>query len=298
LLCIAENILHALKKFQSISSCFYNPFIFGGSMTFIIFSKDRPLQLHGLLLSLANNLKDTVSVIVLFKASDNEYLRRYHEVFRDLARKIKLLAIHEDYSFNYHLQEILRITKTNYVSFLVDDIVFIRSFSVLFLLSMCKKGYIPSLRLGSGISYSYMMNCEEKKPRYRNRSGYLIWNWSDGGVDWTYPLSLDGNIFKKKEIARLIANIEFSSPNTLEQALQAYSPEYRRKKGICFYEPVLVNIPCNKVQTDFFNNRSGDIDTSQLAKKWDSGMRIKVEEFQNISTNSVHVDLPFVFIER
>jgi len=256
------------------------------------------MQLYSLLTSLHMNIAQQAKIIVLFKASSDRIQRQYHEVIRELFIKIPILAVQEDYSFKYHLLNLFDCMNSKYISFLVDDIVFIRRFSYKEILPWCRRGYIPSLRLGSNICHSYMTDEHEGLPKLSNKSNMLTWKWSEGGIDWSYPLSLDGNIFSRSEMFELLKVLEFHSPNTLEQALQTYNDRFRKRKGICFYNPVLVNIPCNKVQTDYTDNRSGDVDVSFLADQWDSGMRIRVEDYQELNVNSVHAELPITFVKR
>ena len=268
------------------------------SLTFLIFSKDRPLQLHALLSSLAVNVDFCPQIMILFRASNSKFLCRYHEVFKDLESKIEVVAIHEDYAFRSHVINLIEMAKSEFISFLVDDIIFIRSFSIKPLFIWCKRGYIPSLRLGQSISYSYMTRSEEQRPKFKKLTNCLTWSWGDGEVDWCYPLSLDGNIFKRSEIVNLIKNVEFRSPNTLESALQIYNQTFRKRKGFCFKNPVLVNNPCNRVQIDYVGNRAGDLNIEDLARVWDSGMRIAFESFKGMTANSVHVELDLTFTPR
>jgi len=267
-------------------------------LTFFIFSKDRPLQLHALLSSIVSYCSPLPSVLVLYRASNDKFRRCYGEVFKELSGRLDVLAVHEDYSFADHVRLMVDFIATPTIAFLVDDIVFIRPFDFKDLLPWSKRGYIPSLRLGFQTTYSYMTDSTQKLPPFRKKGGFLTWSWGQGGLDWSYPLSVDGNLFDRQEIRRLLTQIKFHSPNTLEQSLQKFNPVFRRKTGICFFNPVLLNIPCNKVQSDFVGNRSGELDTHQLVKVWESGKRIYFEAFRDISTNSVHVELPLTFVPR
>ena len=49
----------------------------------IIFSKDRPLQLHGLLKSMDDMLSEPIETVVLYGASSFEYIKAYEEVAED-----------------------------------------------------------------------------------------------------------------------------------------------------------------------------------------------------------------------
>ena len=55
--------------------------------------------------------------------------------------------------------------------------------------------------------------------------------------EWSYPFSVDGHIYSKRIIDRLINKIIFKNPNTLEAHLCLL---YKRKKNIviCFFKQI------------------------------------------------------------
>jgi hypothetical protein len=127
--------------------------------------------------------------------------------------------------------------------------------------------------------------------------GLFSWKWQDGESDWGYPLSVDGNLFLRNEMLFLFESLQFSSPNTLEAAMQIFAELYIQRQGICFDLPRLVNIPCNVVQRDFAN-RHGVLSALDLLKKWQNGLAIDIAPLENLRAESVHVDHELIFMKR
>jgi hypothetical protein len=145
-----------------------------------------------------------------------------------------------------------------------------------------------------------MQKTQQQVPAFLDsmeKDGYYFWKWKDGEGDWGYPLSVDGHIFSKNEIYVIAKHSEFSGPNTFESALQEYNDIFIGRYGVCMKRPAIVNIPCNRVQSEW-NNASGNIDPDFLLDVWNKGKRIKWETFQGISTNSVHCELKLEFVDR
>ena len=143
-----------------------------------------------------------------------------------------------------------------------------------------------------------MLDENQDLPPLKPFGNLLRWKWNKGGIDWQYPFSLDGNVFVAEFISKLIRGCGFTSPNSLEDALQKYSKKYQHYYGLCFPQPVLVNIPANKVQTDLPNNRSGSADPKELSNLWDQGYQIDITCLAEMQCNSVHVEVPFTLEKR
>ena len=130
-----------------------------------------------------------------------------------------------------------------------------------------------------------------------NRDDLLCWTWQQGMHDWAYPLSVDGHIFSTVEIVALAEHTEFLSPNTFEANLQQYEAFFKRRLGVCYRKSRMVNIPCNKVQTDNANIH-GDIHQDELLAKWEHGMRIHYQSLYGMDNKSAHQEIALNYIER
>lgn len=289
-----------LRLFQEVVRSQYIGYQDSNTYSFLVFSKDRPLQLHALLSSMRTIGAITCPVYVIYRASNVKFREAYQEVLRNSKLGQGMIeGVDEDgkASFKENTLSLLKSMPNDRVGLLVDDIIFIRECNLSLFDVYDFRKFVPSLRLSKRITHSYMLSGSQSRPHLSPKGRFLTWSWAEGGIDWRYPLSLDGNILLKSELLPMIEYINFSSPNTLESGLQVFNPVYKDKSGLCFDESRLINIPCNRVQTDF-DNRAGDVGVEQLLDRWRSGQRMRYEDFAGLTHNAVHAELPFRFVSR
>ena len=265
----------------------------------VVFSKDRPLQLHALLYSYYDRVTDAVPLKVLYSCSNDSYKKAYSEVSSLFDKK--LITWHEENSFQKDLLNILHSIKSSKIFFLVDDIVFTHKVCMTNFTNCNTDKYVPSLRLGENIQKCYMRKTTQKQPIFRelinSSSNKLVWLWKSGQDDWGYPLSVDGNLFSTTEMTAMAKIATYTSPNKFERALQNFNELFLERYGICYRQSTLVNIPHNKVQTDF-NNDSGSHDPRILLEAWNSGKRFNTEILSGFVNESPHQELPLDLINR
>lgn len=250
----------------------------------IVFSRDRAMQLHAFLTSYRDCVMPLDHVYVLVSASTNRHATAYREVFasHDFA------VPHWQVDFKRDLLEIL--PHEGCVTFFVDDQIFIRPWSI-------EEWPGLSLRLAPHLTRCYTMNVAQPVPEFEESLDMLLWCWADGQLDWSYPISVDGHVFEATELRHLLESIQFSSPNTLEAALQSFVPQFQRRRGACYRESRVVNVPWNRVQTDWAN-RSGDVSPDSLLALWEDGLRVHVETMYGVVNESVHQEFPLVLVRR
>lgn len=255
-----------------------------GTCAGIVFSKDRPLQLEALLNSYDQYVEGKSPLYVLYTVSNGEYEKAYNEIIK-LYSSMNFI---KEKNFREDLVSLLKAIHTDKLFFLVDDILFIRKFDLRKLTDLNTKEFIPSLRMGRNITYSFMKKKKIVQPEiYTDRKNLIYWNWSINNSYWSYPISVDGHIFSKIEIEIAIKNIKFSAPNSLEWQLQSFNRYFSRKKGCSFENSVIVNLPWNKVQTENSNDM-GEITTQELLNLWNQGKRLDIEHYLNQTYDSAH----------
>lgn len=271
----------------------------GFDLEFVIFSKDRALQLHGLLSSMCHHLSGSYSVRVLYCASTEEHQKAYEEV-ADLVKDRLSIEWHREVDFRQDLIGVLGAGESSEICFLVDDIVFIRPVDFKSLNGAFLAQGVLSLRLGQGLDFCYTKQKPMRQPalsRGDAEEGLFEFSWSEGQYDWSYPLSVDGHIFPRAEMVLAVERLAYRAPNTFEGALQLLSPLYSKRNGYCFESPRLLNIPLNRVQ-DEKNNISANISPEYLLEQWNKGMMLDYESLQSVPTNSVHQELDVNFCKR
>jgi hypothetical protein len=264
----------------------------------VVFSKNRAIQLHALIKSYFKYTENPCPLSVLYSADGAGQLESYEQLDEMLRQaNLPVTFIRED-NFRKNLIDVLTSLDTKNVFFLVDDIVFIRPLNLKDWENFDTKKYIPSIRLGENINYSYANQHIQKVPVLEPTGKDLfLWNWVDGEYDWKYPLSVDGNIFSRAEILSLIKSISFNAPNSLERELQCGLQFYMKRKGITYRYPRIVNNPCNRVQKEI-DNPSGNISIEFLLDKWQKGNEIDIDLYDDIATISVHQELVLTFKKR
>lgn len=259
----------------------------------IVFSKDRPIQLHALLQSYRDNAHNPCPLIVLYAASDENYAREYAVVMQYFPDNNILFKAES--SFRNDLIALLESIEEDKVFFLVDDIIFIRPIYMNDFLGFDPKKYVPTLRLGKNLSRCYTFTSRQEQPPLvvvgdETRPQKFKWLWSDGRFDWGYPLSVDGNLFLTDEVLVMAKLAEYRAPNSFEQALQWFMPAFSSRSGVCYEKSVVVNIPFNKVQSEN-NNKSGNVSQEALLNYWQQGYEIDVQKYYGINNVSAHQEL-------
>jgi len=262
----------------------------------IIFSKDRPLQLYALLESYFTYCKDPVPLIILYKASEEDYERAYSEIKDSYKRKD--IIFRQEIEFKSDLVNILEDSGSKFIFFLVDDIIFTDQFVFDDFISLKDNDkYILSLRLGKNLSYCYTKQSKQPLPLFNKKKNFLIWKWEKGKLDWNYVFSVDGNIYNKDEILIISKLTHFKAPNSFEAGVNTFRFILRRKKGICYPKSKLVNVCINKVQ-DEVKNISGDISTKELVEYWNDGKKIDIHYFNNMMNDSAHIQIDYLPLEN
>ena len=268
------------------------------SMNIVIFSKDRAAQLDLFLRSMKNFFPEWHryrDVHVLYTYSNEAFGAGY----------VKTVTLHPEMHYVYEnpgmfkMDTINLIDKNrNFTMFFVDDNVFKNRFSL-----QCEEVKefalrediaCVSLRLCPRINYCYTMNIPMDTPKFLEEKRF-IWKWYGASQgDWSYPMSLDGHLFKTEEILPLLMVLSYSNPNTMEGVL-ANSP-FNTPLMICFEDSKIFNVPANKVQ-NVNNNRHGNISAGAINEQYlIGGNRLSLNKLLlnplSINNTSCHQDVP------
>ncbi len=120
------------------------------------------------------------------------------------------------------------------------------------------------------------------------------------GSYWSYSLSVDGHIFRKKDIQKMVAELMHiksiyewkNTPNEFEAALQRFwtiTPQ-------CIVTPtksVVINSPNNKIQ-ETHNNRFGDdhfVNKDSLLEIFKSGKRLDMNKLNIENIKCPHTEI-------
>src|SRR5665647_289096 len=301
----------------------------------VIFSRDRAMQLDAALTSLARHCAEAeaVSIDVLYAASSPAFARQY-EVLERSWRGMLRLRFHRERDFRADLLGILgagnRLSRGRfhhppyllgilprgrrsrrasdgmapYVLFLVDDSIFCRPFSIASAtraLDARPRAIGFSLRLGRNTTYCYSLDSQQHVPQLAAIGhGVFAFDWTIAECDFGYPLEVSSSLYSGPRVARALAGLSFSNPNTLESQFAGTARRswaHRSPELLCFEQSVAFCNAVNKVQT-VNDNRAGEEDEfspRELAKRFDAGLRIDTRAFAGFTPNACHCDVPFSF---
>ncbi|MCX6224411.1 MAG: glycosyltransferase family 2 protein [Bacteroidia bacterium] len=268
----------------------------------IVFSKDRALQLHGLLSTLREKVSPVVPVHVLYLASSSSHQKAYDDVIAMFGKcNVRFIRQQNDHSFKHDLMEILFSLTCDILFFLVDDILFTEPVDLNNVLKLDLDVFVPSLRMGQNLTRCYVLQRPQPLPHFLDspisQSDKIVWKWNSGELDWGYPLSVDGHFFAKREISVMAAMLSFRAPNSFEDQLQIFKPFFSNRYGTGYKKSRIVNIPCNRVQTER-NNLSGNTHPDELLEQWQKGYQIDYEKFYGMTNESAHQDITLPLILR
>ena len=274
-------------------------------ITSIIFSKNRPLQLDLCLKSIKKNFPQSTQNIVLHNNSI-EFSRAH----------LKLEKEHQDVEFWQQSEslfcdiwEAAKEAKNDYICFFVDDCI-VYNRVALPQIEFFNNPIVScfSLRLG-------MNACERSHEEFTVQDKPTTYKISDCGSYmmvhktmnvygsyWSYDLSVDGHIFRKKDMEEMSFELwkvsQFKdwkqTPNEFEGALQRFWTNTPLMM-ICPFQSAVVNSPNNKTQTSH-PNRHGDVysyNENLLLQKYEDGDRISIEDinFENIKCPHTEIDI-------
>lgn len=269
----------------------------------VIFSYDRPLQLYAFLESAQKYLKGIGETIVIYRATEKDHYQfGYQLVNKDFPR-VKFVAQGENPKADFKpltLQATFD-SSSKYVIFAVDDIVVKDHVD----LSTCiehlerEQAYGFYLRLGEHLDFCYTMNKAQHIPELKAVSDEVrSWTFAASELDWAYPNTVDMTLYRKADIEPAFRSIDFTSPNTLEGRWAGHANTIMHRQGLCFKDSKMVNLPLNRVQTDFSQNLSMEIKPFDLQIKFLQGMKLDIAPLAQIKNRSAHMEYEPTYVAR
>lgn len=226
----------------------------------LVFSKNRAAQLDLLLTSIERYAPFLYGLIYIEWTATTA---AFADPYRAISARLPLRFGHEQ-DFEPNVRAWLDHAGP-LVSFLVDDDVFYQQ---------AQWAHVPAtLRLPAG--------------RYR-------WADHDPYSDKGYPLSLDGNIYRKETILPLLEGLHFDNPTQLEAGLDSrrhlFEPSTIYSAG-----QSLVGIPANRV-SDSSNMPHMGLDPWEMNEKYLAGWRIDLDAtFAGVEVTGAHQNIQYAW---
>lgn len=270
------------------------------SVHLIVFSKDRPLQLHGYLTSLFQQWHGGVKVDVLVK--DNPpYGTAYYDLQREFEGRVRF-GFETTFATN-----VLALLEDDapLTCFGCDDAVFVAPVvgDALVDAFAARDDLLGvSLRLGANVRRG-MWGQEQPHPEFlpdphgapwddERRAAALLWDAAHplSVGDWAYPWEVVGTVYRTDFVRRMVSSIVFSNPSTLEHEGSLLWPAHAQGRTLlrCWYRSRLVLPTVNVVQETFPNGVVGgaDMDPGFLLECWNRGLRLDPEGYARAPADS------------
>jgi len=259
-------------------------------LNIVVFSKDRAMQLDLFLRSFERFVarSDCYALHVIYTCSNDFFRRGYAKL---IGRNHPNVRFHLENKFKADVLRCINPSRSHTV-FFVDDDVFKRPFDFydgqMDLMEADPDILCRSLRYHPHLTYCHPMQKAITPPVFMEHNVFF-WKGQEGDYgDYGYPMSLDGHIFRTKDIRELLVRFDYANPNTLESAL-AQSP-LGAPKMVCYDDSVIVNIPMNRVQA-VFDNPHGSIGVEGLNDQFLSGKMLDLEGIFGVRNTSCHQEI-------
>lgn len=260
----------------------------------IIFSKDRPMQLHAYLESLFLFSDASESdVKILFRETPEIDYSRVMSSFPNVN------WVKEE---NFQTDLIAAINASDdYIMFGCDDVVFTGAFSLKFAKNVLSKNediFGFSFRLGS--------NIQPQPKNIADSQEYRKWCWYEAReLHYNYPWELDCTLYRKSDIGQMLNayGADIKSPNYFEGDFAVNAKQYISRPNLaCLNETskavvITVNAVQDTHQNGFDNNKPTDIySLDRLYNKRKN--KLDIRAISEIGNQAIHVGSEYFLLEN
>ena len=300
----AEDIRDKILEINPDYRFFYEDGYIGGDIlvaevksikpiNIVVFSKDRAMQVELLIRSFNRFVaySDLFVINVLYTYSNDKFKEGYEKLIN---KNYSNVILHKETDFKKQVLILVDPAKEHTV-FFVDDIVFKNPLDFydkqMDIFNWDESIICRSLRLHRDLSYCYPLQIAIRQPPFLDNN---IFNWKKEKGDYGYPMSLDGHIFRTKDIMDELRSFDYKNPNTLEGELT--HKKNIAPRMICYDRSIVFSNPLNKVQT-VNDNIYGNISAEFLNDKFLEGFIIDLTPFMGFHNRSCHQEVEPTFIE-
>jgi len=238
----------------------------------IVFSKDNAAQLKIFLDSTIKNASDVFDLKVVVSHTEEDYDKAYGRVINDPTYKgISFIGVETDFK-----EQVLGLLKSEhkYSCFFLDDDIIYREVKLADITSQIESDddiVCFSLRLGENTTKCYTLGAENVMHDIEGcGNNCMKWDWTLHYLDFGYPFSTSGHIFRRKDIYKLVRKSNFINVEELEVSLFDYTETFPRNLMVSYKTSALVNAPAGRVQ------QSIEDDMEMAYKKSEARVRRKI----------------------
>lgn len=250
----------------------------------IVFSRDRAAQLKLFLDSINKNASEVFEINVVISYTDDDYKRAYELIVTDYA----YVGVNFVYSEDGFKNQVLELIKDggDYTCFFLDDDVIYKEVAFADITKSIEADddvVCFSLRLGENTTKCYTLGADNVMHDIVCDGDIMKWDWTLHYLDFGYPFSMNGHVFRRSDIYKLVKKSTFNNVEELEMALYDYTEMFPRNMMASYKESRLVNIPCGRVQVS--------LDDEMTMALKESESRIRRKSMNNLFLNGRFINL-------
>jgi len=253
----------------------------------IVFSRNRPYQLHALLESARRFGGVDLATVAVLHRYDAEYvlgLELVRAAFPEVSWRGRT-------DFGADLRAALHDCGET-MAFSTDDSVFTREVpweAAAGVLASRPQVVAWSHRCGLHLSRCYPLNCDQPLPTFDRQGAALLWSWADAVYDFACVGSIDATQFRTSDVMLWVRHS--TAPNTLEDELNTAIRSAGRPLAACGSFSCYMTIPLNVVQSTHPNRHAG-VSVEQLNVGYMAGYRPDVDRVRAFVNESCHQVVP------
>lgn len=208
----------------------------------VIHSKDNAYRLKMFLESHKNFAKNAFNLTVFYEYSDDEFKNGYEKVMNEF----KDHSYIEVSSLKKDLIEEMENSDSDYYCIFTDEDMFYRKVNEggVEIIDSVFKANQDMLAFSLRLGYNIKENKRFQSPNIiiplnEKSENHLLVDWSKHYLDFGFPLSVHGHIFRRKEIKKLSNKVRFENFDELQENLQIFDNFPKKKLG-SFKNSVLI----------------------------------------------------------
>ena len=271
----------------------------------LIVSKDRACQLRLLLESIKLNADNFFNqILIIYKGSNFLYEEGYRKLQSE--QILPNLAWQQEQDFVPDFKNAINGCGSHFICGIVDDCVFYKRIPITWQdveSTFEDDVFCFSFRLGLNTTLQYYMKPDGRYhlEDYGENAYFVKWNWKnwDSTLNYGYPISLDGHVFRTKQLAELTNKYPFDYLRQWEGVIAGKSrKDVPEENMVACKQNCLFSIATNCVQDpplgaglmypyteEYLNNKYLNDEVIDL-----NGLEYG---FQNV--NWCHTEMPFKF---
>ena len=281
----------------------------------LIPSKDRACQLRLLLESITQNANDIFTKIhIIYTASNDEYQAGYLKLQEE--EILDNIEWQREKDFTKDFVGSIIDYSSDYICGIVDDCIFYKKLpSGVELIEKQFEDDVFCFSFRMGLNTTTQNYLQPGRKYYLKRENatvdhhFVKWNWRDWDsiLNYGYPISLDGHIYRGSELAELTTKYKFDYLRQWEGVLAGrVRKDETNNLGdnmVAYRQNVLFSIPCNCVQDPpLISGQINPHTESDLNKRYLDGEVIDLNAlepmFQNVSWCHNEIPLSFKFLHK